>query len=283
MAAKKRIEYHWIENRIVSLPLSRPKNVSAWRFNRRESTLIATIEPRGRSFYLRNGPAATDERIIDCIRDFKGFLIDHKIEDFSKSIPKEILDQLSVKLNDAVSSTLDQWNSFAEETDVTGYLKGRLSQITIKIKDWIVSTRGWTYKRYPKEDIIGADLGIIFDIKAYDHRVVKAVWFQAKILESSPKSLSHLPNLKNQIEKMKVYTDEAYTLIYTKEKIDVCRGMDFGDLHPFSKNLLEGVSCFRGDRNPVFIANTVDVKQVVTFFLTGPEKKPNKRLNKDSS
>ena len=59
-------------------------------------------------------------------------------------------------------------------------------------------------------------------------------------------------------------------MIYTKEKIVVCHGLNLDSLHPLSQNLIDGISCVRGDRNPELVANTADVKQVLTFFITGP-------------
>ncbi len=66
MAAHKRIEYHWIEKRLVDRRLDRPGGTTRWHFSN-DRTLVATIEPLGKSFYLREGRAATEERVVDCV------------------------------------------------------------------------------------------------------------------------------------------------------------------------------------------------------------------------
>src|SRR5437763_424565 len=138
MAAQERIEYHWIENRLVAKPITRPPNTIAWRFNRYASTLVATIEESDGSFYLRDGPAATPERIVDCVRLYKGVFVNDLTPDFSDRLPETARDELRAKLNEVILSALRQWQRFAEETDITGYLKGALDGIVVERDGWRV-------------------------------------------------------------------------------------------------------------------------------------------------
>jgi len=52
-------------------------------------------------------------------------LADDAILDYAGSMPQDMIKEFRARLNGVVSSILKQWDTFAEETDVTGYLKGR--------------------------------------------------------------------------------------------------------------------------------------------------------------
>src|SRR5688500_1177310 len=125
MAAQQRIEYHWIENRVVARTVFRQPYTVAWRFDEHTPKLVATIEEQDRSFYLREVPASTSQRIVYCVRHLKGVLVDESIEDFSVRMPTTVREELRAKLDEAIKSVQPQWDTFAEETDMTGFLKGR--------------------------------------------------------------------------------------------------------------------------------------------------------------
>lgn len=270
MAAQERREYHWIGNRVVERIISRPRGTVSWHFDKYEPTLVATIEEQDRSFYLREGRASTPERIVDAVRLYKGVLVDDSIPDFSGRMPGEVQEELRRRVNGAIISVTSQWGSFAEETDMTGHLKGELIKIDFERLGWSVAVKSWTYKRYPKEDKTGADLGIIFDIKLGEDRLIKAIWYQAKIVRGIPSSLDNVPDLADQVAKMGKFTKEHYTLLYSPDGMVTTRGMDVSSFQPLADNLVDGAICVRGDRNPRVVADTVDVKRVVTFFISGP-------------
>ena len=266
MFANERTEYHWIEGRVVPRIVIRPPWIQKWRFDLWESSLIATIEDRDRSFELREGPAYSPELEVDAIRMHRGVHVGHTTQDFSNLMPADTREELQRRLEQAVVPIIEQWASFAEETDITGLLKGELTKIRIDRAGWRIHVNGWTYKRYPKENEIGADLGVIFDVIHEGRRLIKAVWYQAKIDKGVP--MDKIPDLTRQIEDMNVYTKEAYSLLYGKDRVVAMRGLDISDMKPLSENLTEGAICIRGDRNPLVVANTVDCKHVVTFFIS---------------
>jgi hypothetical protein len=267
MAAQKRIEYHWIENRVVPKTVQRPSYAKQWRFNTSDKTLIATIEPSDRSFGLREGPSHSAAREVDCIRIYRGVLVDDSMPDFSKRIPESIRIELKSKLDTALRSAPAQWEHFANEPDLTGHIRSALDGIVVSDQGWRIKISGWTYTPHPKEKEIGADLGVMFDTLHNGQRLIKASWYQAKIDRAGP--LDDLADLKEQVVKMRKYTKEAYTLLYTPDEIISVRGLDRVDGTSFSENLVDGAICNRGDRDPLVIANTVDIKHVVTFFISG--------------
>lgn len=272
MVAQQRFEYHWIENRVVQRIVYRPEWVSQWRFNIRRRTLVAVIEESDRSFTVHHGPETSPERIVDCVRLYENVLADESIPDFSGRMPESVREELRTKLNEAITSVQRQLRSFAEETDITGHLKGKLNGIIVERDRWRIAVKSWTYKRNPKEHIIGADMGVIFDVLYGGKRLIKAMWYQAKIDKEGSASLDNVQDLAEQVEKMKRYTDEAYTLLYTPDVIITTRGMDEQDYKPLSDNLVEGAICERGDRDPKVISNTADIKQVLEFYITGPQE-----------
>src|SRR5689334_10895925 len=133
MVAQERIEYHWIENRVVPRVLVRPAHVKQWRFNRAERTLIATIEEHERGLFLEKGPAHSSTREVDAIRLHRGLLADVSIPDYSASMPMIVRDDFKTKLNEALAPLHRQWLSFAEETDMTGHLKAELQKIQVDL------------------------------------------------------------------------------------------------------------------------------------------------------
>jgi hypothetical protein len=266
MVAHERVEYHWIEGRVVPTIVPRPSYVQKWRFDLSDDSLIATFETQDRSFFYRPGPAYSPSRLVDSIRLHTGVLTNDDLPDFSMRMPQPVQDELKRQVDNAVANIIEQWRTFAEETDITGHLKGELAKIRIERDGWTVHVKSWTYKRRPKENKMGADLGVVFDLSHEEERLIKAAWYQAKIDKGL--ALDQVEDLSDQIADMQVYTREAYTLLYSRDQIIAMRGMDPNDSKPLSENLVEGASCLRGDRNPLVIANTVDCKNVVTFFIS---------------
>ena len=272
MAAKERYEYYWIENRLISERLTRPDHTTAWRIDRETSTLVATIETRGRSFEVFTGPAATDERLAQCVCLYKGVYEDNSLLDYSATMPINVREIFRMRLNEAVSSVLKQWTGLAEETDLTGYLKGKLEEIEIEQDGWRIRIRSWTYNRNPKEARLGSDLGVIFDVLyPSGQRLIKAIWYQAKIIDEQAGKSNSLADLAEQIAKMRTFTKESYILYYTKKGMLTANEISDDNWEPFSDNIVDGAICRRGDRDHKVIALTADIKDCLTCFITWPK------------
>jgi len=270
MAALERYEYHLIADRIVQRKIVRPAGKKLWRYNRQSSTLIAVIEPSSESFSVRKGPAATDQLLVDAVRYFQGLLVDPKILDIGSEVPAEFAKHLSSHVGDAIWKAISQYRSFAEEEDITAFLKGLIQSDSLKYGDWEASIKAWTYSRRPKERDLGVDIGLIIDLLRRDLRVVKALWFQAKKSERRPVSILDLPDLSEQIIKMRSYTPESYALIYTPQEIYAFRGDAPENPLAVESVVFDGVICRRGDRTPRVVALTGDSKVVVEMLVTGP-------------
>src|SRR5207244_4199726 len=110
----------------------------------------------------------------------------------------------------------------------------------------------------PKERDLGADIGLIVEVKNNGHRIVKALWFQAKKTERIPESVSALEDLPRQIASMRKQTPEAYTLIYSADGVHVFQGDSLDDPLPLPAVVGDALFCTRGDRTPRVIALTAD-------------------------
>lgn len=124
MVARERFEYHLIDGRVVQRRLDRPPGKMLWRYNLNDPTLIVVIEPSGSSFSVHRGPAATNPLIVETVGRYMGLYADPKLPDLGPEVPVELAKDLSAHVAEALQQVLAQYGSFAEETDITGFLKG---------------------------------------------------------------------------------------------------------------------------------------------------------------
>ena len=271
MASKVRYEYHSIAGRVVQRKISRPIGTKRWHFELDCPSLVAVIEPSDESFVVHHGLAVTDELLVDAVRYYLGLLVDPKIPDIGPQVPMELAKQLSSHVADTIRRVNLQYWSFAEETDITGFLKGLLQKSGFKQGEWEAEIRAWTYSRRPKERDLGIDIGLLVDLLRRDLRVIKALWFQAKRTQSLPDDILQLPDLAAQIEKMQEYTSEAYALIYTPQEMYAFRGDAPREELAAEGIVSDSLLCRRGDRTPRVVALTGHSKLVVEMLVTAHE------------
>ena len=267
MRARERFEYHLIEGRMVQRRLPRPQGKKLWRYSLDVPTLIAVVEPSGRSFSVHPGPAASTSLIVEAVSRYMGLYADPRLPDLGPEVPVELAKDLSLHVAVVLQQALAQYDSFAEETDFTGFLKGALRREGFSHDGWNAEIKTWTYKRRPKERDLGVDIGLIVDVIHRDLRTLKALWFQAKLADSLPEDIFVLPDLAEQVSKMQRYTRESYALIYTPEKVLAFRGDQPREALPLDLLVYDGVLCRRGDRDPTVIALTGDSRLVVEMQI----------------
>lgn len=269
MSANERFEYHLIAGRVVERKIVRPRGTKRWQYQLHSPSLIAVIQADGTSFSLRRGPAATDDLVVDAVRYYQGLVADPNIPDLGPEVPAELAKNLSTHVADAVRRVTSQYGTFAEETDITGYLKGLIQKGGFKYEDWEAEIKAWTYSRRPKERDLGVDIGLIVDLMRRNLRVLKAMWFQAKKADRLPDDILDLPDLRGQIRQMQEYTFESYALVYTPREIYAFRGNEPRESLAVDSVVYDGLLCRRGDRNPRVVALTGDSKLVVEMLVTG--------------
>lgn len=269
MITNERYEYHHIAGRVVERKVARPVKTKRWNYSLKCPTLIAVIEPFSESFSVRYGPAATNGLIVDAVRYFQGLLVDPNIPDIGPQVPTELARHLSIYVADSIRKVTSQYRSFAEETDITGFLKGLLQKDGFKHDGWEAEIKTWTYSRRPKERDLGVDIGLVIDLLRGDLRIIKAMWFQAKRTDSLPGNIFELPDLAGQVNSMQQHTSESYALIYTPLEIYAFRGDEPQKSLAFESVVYDGLLCRRGDRTPRVIALTGDSKLVIEMLVTG--------------
>lgn len=269
MAATERFEYHLIDGRLVERKVTRPAGQKRWRFRTSCSTLVATIEAGHDSIFIRHGPATCERLVIDAVRHHKGLLVDPEVSDLGPDVPIELAQSVGSHVKNCVARLSAQYPRFAEETDITGFLKGIIERDDFAVKGWRANIKAWTYTRRPKERDLGLDIGIIIDIVTEESRVIKALWFQAKKVERQPEnSIFDLPDLSDQIERMRRHTEDAYALLYSPKGV-LAHGADLPTTGiPVGSIIVDGVTCRRGDRSPRVVALTSDAKLLVEMFVT---------------
>ena len=272
MISRIRYEYFFDDGRIKRRMVLRPDHVEKWRFDLEQPNLVAVIEPRSGSFHIREGPAATPERIVDAVRDYEGVLVDATISDVGPLAPADLIRDVISHIETGIAAVLAQFPSYAEETDITGSLKGRIESPVFEREGWQARVRTWTYSRRPKERELGADVGLIVDLSDGERRVVKALWFQAKKSDGVPETAEQVEDLPRQIASMRKETPEAYTLIYTVDGVYAFEGDNFKSPLELASVVRDALFCKRGDRTPRVVALTADSRILLDVLVQKANK-----------
>lgn len=268
MAAQFRYEFHWVDGRVVKRRVRRPDGKKQWQHSLHEDTLIAVIEPSEKGFSFRPGPAFSQHRAIEALLEYKGLLEGLTASDIGTAVPDTVAQHIANYIYHIVDRIKEQFDEFAEETDITGHLKGSLPSASFTQDGWKVKIRSWTYTRRPKERDYGIDLGVIADVQRGEERIVKAMWFQAKLAANKPDDILALPDLASQMADMQRHTNEAYALVYTPNDVVVYRGDDSQNALELPTVIAECVQCKRGDTEPIVVALTSDSRVMIEIFVT---------------
>lgn len=261
----ERFEYYWLNGRVVE------------RINRRRSAsvkfpglyypkdyLIATIRRMQSSNIVVWGPQDAPERTAEAMLRYSRYFCDPESTDIGTEIPRSLLQTVVEHVSDATERVTKQWESTGNEEGQSGYFAGAINEVE-KFQDgeWEATIRLQVFSPQIKEPLVGADMGIIVDLRNGAQRVVKATLVQAKRTEGLPASLIKLPDLRDQLEKMHETTDESYGLIFSN------KGTFFvHDINP-RKNISvrrffeDKFVCRRGDRRHQTVAQAYDRSAVI--------------------
>jgi hypothetical protein len=236
---------------------------------------------RGR-LVLEKGPAWTAERALEALRIEHGLPPTKMVDQISVPIPAEVIAQLNTRIERAKSRLRSRFMRGASEERLTDQLFTALEG-TFEVDGWRVDMRVYDYSSVAKENVIGADVGVVVDIISTQdnremplQRVVKGLWFQSKIAVAEKYSVEQLPRLSEQLDLMREFTSEGYAAIYTPEGVDVYdpkigRTIDLEDV------LDDAFRCTRGDRRPSMLVNSMDSRLVFEALLTFEEQQEHRR------
>jgi len=153
------------------------------------------------------------------------------------------------------------YGSFGSENNLTGALFDRLSD-TIVEDGWTIVVRQQQYSPNVKEPLLGADAGILVEIRDRDgNGVRKVAWLQAKKRDDDD------PNLAKQLDDMRRRTADAYLIVYAADSTEVKGGPNLEETWSLDDWLDGVVECVRGDKALDVLLDTFDRKHLLTIAI----------------
>jgi hypothetical protein len=269
-----RFEYYWEKGRVVEYTNHRDGNRGRWPKSQHEPRkLIVAIQRRTSGSVMTNGPAATPDRLAEALLRCSRYYCDTRSKDIGKVVPKELLDRVKKKLRKETDRVTRQWESTANEEGQTGFFAGLINEVSkFQQDDWEATIRVQVFSPQTKEPRVGADMGIIVDLRQGDNRVVKAALVQAKRVDSIPDSPMKLPDLKKQIAQMQKTTNEAYGMIQSPEETYLFDPDAPGEHISIESFFVDKIECRRGDRQRRAVAQAYDRSILIDLTIaTGEE------------
>ncbi|HQZ66687.1 MAG TPA: hypothetical protein PLY87_16460 [Planctomycetaceae bacterium] len=281
-ASLTRNEYYWTNDRLVHEVNQRANVYSGWRLRRSQRDLVATIEDRGTSKKIEHGPAATSTRTAHALLRDERLQVDPNTQDIGADVPEELVRRGSAIVQDAVAEVTRQYSRLSNEERRTGALQYDLNRVGVIEQDgWQLTIILQGFASNPKENITGADLGIVVDLKHGGKQVSKGFWVQAKQTDSMPKEPLTLKDLKGQMADMLERTKEAYGMVYTPNGVEMFQGWKSQQTTTLSEVIGDLTACRRGDRRTEFLCDTIhrDYLIEMVFESSGSPRPPKARID----
>jgi hypothetical protein len=264
-----RWDYYWIDGRIKEVVNKRSHKKGRWKADKKnKGKLVVSIRKSAKKLLTDYGPMQTPDRVAESLLRFYRNFANQSLADIGSKIPPELLHRLVDELREAIQKVNRQWEETGNEEGQSGFFAGTLNELQKFIfEGWEISIRVQVFSPNSKEPLVGADIGIICDLKNGEERVVKGALVQAKKTTTEPEDRLSLPDLENQAALMKETTDESYGLVYKPEESYMFR-TDHPDnpisVEEFFKDTL---ICRRGDRDIKTVAQAYDRTAVIDLTL----------------
>lgn len=261
----ERYEYFWRNGRVHEHVSRKKGNRGRWPTPpyRREE-LIMTAQRVGKRNNLTFGPQQTPSRVTEALLRFTRLFTDTSIADIGPLVPSGLRSEIAAELEFVARILVEQFESAAIEESQTGVFTVLSNRIgTKRFGEWEVTIRTQAFSPNTKEPRVGADVGVILDLRQGDRRVVKAVLIQAKRAEEPVSRPMDIQDLQEQVAKMRETTDESYGMIFSDQQAFIFdpdeqdARIDIGDF------FLDMLSCQRGDREQVAVAQAYDKSAVI--------------------
>lgn len=226
-ASRTRNEYYWIHHQLVMMQNHRATVYGRWPQLHSESELVVAIENRGDSKKITEGSSATPSRLTIALLREQRLCSDQHADEIGVDVPEELIQIASRHVKDAVAEVTRQYSELANEERKTGAVTYEINrQRVIESNGWSLTVSLQGFSTQNKEPIIGADLGIVVDLKSGERQVSKGLWVQAKETATLPEDPLTLPRLRDQMEKMLNRTKDAYGMIFTQAGVYVFQGLN---------------------------------------------------------
>lgn len=265
--ARERNEYYWIRDRVVRRRRERPSGHGPWSRSPDQKFLVASIEQDPDGMRVIEGPANRPERLADAVMMEHGKVPSDVVPGIDVRIPERLLDELSDKIRTALDAITRKFPRMGSEDRTTGALFDRLEGNTFA-DGWEVQITAHHYSNVSKENVIGADAGVVIDIKSSEGgRVYKSLLVQGKRNPFVPRNALDLPRVSEQLNLMKKYSNEGQVWVYTPDGVRAYGPEDMTKPLDPAVVLVDAVRCGRGDRRPWAISNALDAKHVLEVLV----------------
>jgi len=264
-----REEYLWKNGRMESRTARRGKIGAHWPTKDRDD-LVVSIEDMGGRRKITPGPKATAARIAQAYNRYRQLDCDPDGPEIGSGVPDRLVEQVAGACRAAVQKLVRQYDAVAIEEGATGLFLGDMNSVSFQQDGWEATIYAQGFSPKTKEPKVGADLGIVVDVRHGGHRVVKGFFAQAKQVDEMPDDPTGLPDLPEQIKKMLKRTDEAYVLIYGSSDVEFRHARHLGDPISVPDVMTDTVRCRRGSRVPEIIAEALHRDLVLEVAIAGP-------------
>lgn len=259
-ADRKYHDYFWRGDQLdhgVSLLRSRQELCDA------AHVIRFTTGPQGLERFTR-GAAADSDRVRLAVRHLLQLT---PLLPLKTAVPQIIRSDLAEAIRRATQHTQSQYGTFGSEEHQTGSLFDRVSS-TWTSGGWTVTVRQQQYSKNVKEKLIGADAGVVVEVRDHLGRGIrKAAWLQAKRVRALASRPPDDAELRRQVGDMRRHTSAAYAILYAANGTEV-RGGDNLLQHWTFDDWLDGiVRCERGDTNDDVIIDTFDRSRLLTVVI----------------
>jgi hypothetical protein len=265
----ERYEYYWLNGRLVEFVNRKRGQRGRWPHSRYHAEqLVLTVQRVGKRNAFTLGPQETPDRAAEAILRYSRYFSDTRTPDIGSIVPRELREEVSRELADIARRVARQFEGSGNEEGQSGMLSGLANEVgTRRVGEWEVTIRTQVFSPQTKEPRVGADMGIIVDIRQGANRVVKAALIQAKRAEEPVDSPMGLPDIERQMRRMRHTTKESYVLVYSDEETFVVTP-DQPDyrihIEGFFSDIIE---CRRGDRAHRAVAQAYDRSATIDVTL----------------
>ena len=248
----------------------RPTGRGPWpKIKRFQNTeLVATIEGSKGNIDIKEGPAATPQRVNDSLLLHRGVSPESISPTIWPNIPHSIKNRVLRHVTETESRLADQWSQYSNEEALTGAFFGRLND-TFTEKGWTVEISFVEFSKQTKEKLTGTDVAVIIDALSNDgQRSFKTLWLQAKSSEEIPTTKSTYPRMAEQLQTAQNHCEASFGIIYTPKGVYVT-GTQESTVPTFNSVLGSSMQCHIGDTSVEALKNSLNRKRL--FLITSTE------------
>ena len=262
-----RNEYYLLPDGTLFKRMSaRPSGHGKWPRLLDQVNLVAIVtRDRHRGLHIEPGPMLTPPRETEIVMVENGLSPSSSRADLGRTVPDEVKEAIAEKVRIATKRVTDRFDRFGSEAGMVDALLDRLDE-TVRVEGWSVRLHGQAFSSVTKEPQVGADAGWVVEIRNEGESTTKALWTQAKQVNTMPKDILTLPRLEGQMRAMREHTSAAYALIFTRAGIFLANEKT---RMPLDVALTAAVNCDLGDRAPAVIATTLDLRRVARIEIDG--------------